>query len=190
LTRGYISASFIFCMDIQASQNKEILIRRQAIEQRIHELAQEISRDYVGSALLLVGVLKGAFVFLADLIRQMTIPCEVDFVRLASYGAHTESSGNVMLIKDIEGSIENKDVLIVEDILDTGLTMTKLVEIFSQRKPMSLKVCTFLDKQGRRRVPFEADYVGFTIGNSFVVGYGLDCNEQDRSLPDVYIIKQ
>jgi hypoxanthine phosphoribosyltransferase len=177
-------------MGIPASQNKEILIRREAIEQRVHELALKISQDYAGSALLVVGVLKGAFVFLADLIRQMTIPCEVDFVRLASYGAGTVSFGDVMLTKDIEGSIEHRDVLIVEDILDTGRTMAKLVEIFSQRNPISLKVCTFLDKEGHRSVPFRADYVGFTIENFFVVGYGLDCNEKDRSLPDVYVIKE
>jgi hypoxanthine phosphoribosyltransferase len=127
---------------------------------------------------------------MADLIRAMTIPCKVDFVRVASYGAGQESSGKVVMTKDIETSIAGRDVLIVEDIIDTGLTLTYLVNWLKERNPNSIKVCVFLDKRKRRKVSFEADYVVFTMDDGFVVGYGLDFNEQARYLPEVYIIKQ
>jgi len=138
--------------------------------------------------LILIGVLKGAFIFMADLIREINIPCRVDFARLASYGAGSESSGKVVLTKDIETSIKDKDILIVEDILDTGLTMQYFVEWLKERNPKSLKTCVFLDKRKRRKVPLEADYVGFTIDDGFVVGYGLDFNEMYRFSPDIYTI--
>lgn len=169
---------------------KSVLISRDDIIKRVGELAAEISRDYEGRELLLIGILKGAFVFLADLIRCLRIPCEIDFVRLASYGAGTVSSGRVEITKDIETSIQGKDVLVVEDIVDTGLTLSYLVEKLNERAPRSLKVCVLLDKKERRTVPFTADYVGYDIPDCFVVGYGLDCNEQFRSLPDVYVVEE
>ena len=126
---------------------------------------------------------------MADLIRALTIPCRVDFVRLASYGSGSVSSGEVRITKDLETPIAGRDVLIVEDIVDTGLTLSRLVEILRERRPASLRVCAFLDKAERRRVPFTADYVGFTIPDRFVVGYGLDYNEKFRFLPDVCVLE-
>ena len=169
---------------------KEILFPRDAIQRRVQEIAAQISADYKGHELIVIGILKGAFIFMADLIRAMSIPCKVDFVRVASYGAGSESAGRVVMTKDIETSIQGRDILIVEDIVDTGLTLTYLVNWLKERNPQSLKVCTFLDKRKRRKVPFEADYVGFTMDDGFVVGYGLDFNEQARFLPEVYIIEQ
>lgn len=169
---------------------KEILIARAAIDKRVAELADAISRDYQGKEVILIGILKGAFIFMADLIRKLRLPCKVDFVRLASYGTGTMSSGNIMITKDIETHIKGEDVLIVEDIVDTGLTLSFLVGKLKERDPRSLKVCVFLDKKERRKIPFEADYVGFDIPDRFVVGYGLDFNEMYRFLPDVYEIKE
>lgn len=169
---------------------REILFSRDAIARRVQEMAGQISGDYNGRELIVIGILKGAFIFMADLIRAMSIPCKVDFVRVASYGAGQESSGKVVMTKDIETSIKGRDILIVEDIVDTGLTLTYLVNWLKERNPGSLKVCAFLDKRKRRKVSFEADYVGFTIDDGFVVGYGLDFNEQARFLPEVYAIKQ
>jgi hypoxanthine phosphoribosyltransferase len=170
--------------------DKEILYSRELIQKRVQEIAGRLSADYAGRELIVIGILKGAFIFMADLIRAMTIPCKVDFVRVASYGAGQESSGKVVMTKDIETSIAGRDVLIVEDIIDTGLTLTYLVNWLKERNPNSIKVCVFLDKRKRRKVSFEADYVVFTMDDGFVVGYGLDFNEQARYLPEVYIIKQ
>ena len=174
-------------MDIM---HREILFSRDTIQERVREIASQISADYSGRELIVIGVLKGAFIFMADLIRAMSIPCRVDFVRVASYGGGRESGGRVVLTKDIETSIKGRDILVVEDIIDSGLTLTYLVDWLKERNPQSLKVCAFLDKRKRRKVSFEADYVGFTIDDGFVVGYGLDFNEQARFLPEVYIIKQ
>ncbi|MBN1545530.1 MAG: hypoxanthine phosphoribosyltransferase [Syntrophaceae bacterium] len=168
---------------------KEILFTRGEIDGRVKELADRISRDYAGSELIVIGILKGAFIFMADLIRSMTIPCQVDFARIASYGANAVSSGKVVLTKDIETSIKGRDILIVEDIVDTGNTLSYFVGWLKERNPRSLRVCAFLDKRARRKVTFEADYVGFTIEDGFVVGYGLDFDEKARFLPDVYIMK-
>lgn len=168
--------------------HKEILFSRDEIKKQVQEIAGRISADYSGRELIVIGVLKGAFIFMADLIRALSIPCKVDFVRVASYGAGSENSGKVVLTKDIETSIKGRDILVVEDIIDTGLTLTYLVDWLRERNPQSLKVCAFLDKRKRRKVSFEADYVGFTIDDGFVVGYGLDFNEQARFLPEVYII--
>ncbi len=170
--------------------HKEILFPRDVIARRVQEIASQISDDYNGRELIVIGILKGAFIFMADLIRALSIPCKVDFVRVASYGAGSESSGKAVLTKDIETSIKGRDILIVEDIIDTGVTLTYLVNWLKERNPQSLKVCAFLDKRKRRKISFEADYVGFTIDDGFVVGYGLDFNEQARFLPEVYIIKQ
>lgn len=168
---------------------KAILIAKAEINKRVEELADVISRDYGGKELIIIGILKGAFIFMADLIRNLRIPCMIDFVRLASYGTGTISSGNIMITKDMETPIKNKHVLIVEDIVDTGLTLSFLVDKLREREPRSLKVCVFLDKKERRKIPFDADYIGFDIPDHFVVGYGLDFNEMYRFLPDVYIIE-
>lgn len=168
----------------------DILFSREAIDKRVRELADVISRDYQGKELIVICILKGAFVFMADLMRFLRIPCAVDFVRLASYGSKTLSSQKVVITKDIEAPIENCDVLVVEDIVDTGLTLSYLVKNLKDRNPRTLKVCVFLDKKGRRKVPFDADYVGFQIDDRFVVGYGLDFNEKFRFLPDVCVIDE
>lgn len=172
------------------SMKKEILFSKEVIERRVGELAEEISRDYTGKDLIVIGVLKGAFIFMADLIRALQIPCQIDFAQLASYGSGTVSSGEVMIRKDIGLSIADRDVLIVEDIVDTGLSLSSFLDILRRRSPRSLKVCVFLDKKARRKTPIEADYTGFVIDDGFVVGYGLDCNEQDRALPGVYVIHE
>ena len=166
----------------------EILLPKEVIDRRVRELAGQISRDYKGREPLIIGILNGAFIFMADLVRALDVPCMVDFVRLASYGAGSVSSGEIRIGKDLEIPIAGRDVLIVEDIVDTGLTLFRLVEILRERQPASLKVCVFLDKQERRRVPFTADYVGFSIPDRFVVGYGLDYDEKFRFLPDVCVL--
>jgi len=171
-------------------QQKEIVYRREEIYKRVRELAGQIDRDYAGKELILIGILKGAFIFMGDLVRALKVPCTIDFVRCASYGSGSESSGKVVLSKDIETSIRNRDVLIVEDIIDTGLTLKYLVEWLKERNPRSLKVCALLDKRKRRKTPFEADYVGFTIDDGFLVGYGLDFDERYRFLPDIYVIRE
>jgi hypoxanthine phosphoribosyltransferase len=166
-----------------------ILFPKEVIERRVGELAEQISSDYEGKELLVVGILNGAFIFMADLIRGLEVPCRVDFVRVTSYGCGSVSSGEVRITKDLETSIAGRDVLIVEDIVDTGLTLSRLVEVLRERRPASLRVCAFLDKQERRRVRFAADYVGFSIPDRFVVGYGLDYNEKFRFLPDVCVLE-
>lgn len=171
-----------------AEIKKEILFPKEVIDRRVGELAGQISQDYDGRELLLVGVLKGAFIFMADLIRGISVPCRVDFVRLASYGGGSQSSGKVRITKDLETPVAGRDILIVEDIVDTGLTLSYLVNVLREREPASIRVCVFLDKKERRRVPFEADYVGFAIPDGFVVGYGLDFNENFRFLPDVCVL--
>jgi hypoxanthine phosphoribosyltransferase len=170
--------------------SKEIIFPYKVIQKRVKELADQISGDYAGRELIVIGILKGAFIFMADLVRAMSIPCRIDFVRVASYGAGSESSGKAVMTKDIETSINGRDILIVEDIIDTGLTLKYLVEWLKERNPHSLKVCALLDKRKRRKVSFEADYVGFTIDDGFLVGYGLDFSERYRFLPEIYVIKQ
>lgn len=185
-----ISLSFLTERTVSVkTMEKDILFSREAIQHRIDALAKDIDRDYLGKELIVIGVLKGAFIFMADLIRALQVPSKVDFVRLASYGAGCVSSGQIAISKDIEIDIRGRNVLIVEDIVDSGLTLSFLVELLRQREPASVRVCAFLDKRGRRQVPFEADYVGFSMDDGFVIGYGLDYNEQARFLPDVYIVK-
>jgi len=169
---------------------KEVLYTKEEIDKRVRELANIISRDYKGREVIVIGVLKGAFIFMADLIRYLNVPCIVDFIRVASYGSGTVSSGKIEIKKDIETDIKGKDVLIIEDIIDTGLTISFLMDKLKERNPNSLKVCVFLDKKHRREIELNADYVGFTMDEGFVVGYGLDCNEMDRFLPDVCVIKE
>ena len=172
-----------------AETSREILFHRNDIAKRVREVALEISRDYASGDLIAIGVLKGSFVFMADLIRELSIPCRMDFIRAASYGAGSESSGRIAITKDIELDIEGRDVLIVEDIVDTGLTLSHIVDSLKRRNPRSVKVCAFLDKRNRRKVPFEADYVCFAIDDGFVIGYGLDFNEEYRYLPDVCVVQ-
>ena len=166
----------------------ELLIAEEEVQRKVDRLARRISRDFAGREILLVGILKGAFIFMADLARKMTTPVKVDFVRLASYGSGTQSSGKVKITKDLETSLRGKDVLIVDDIIDTGITLKHLFRRLRARRPHSLKTVALLDKQNRRKVNFKADYVGFTIEDHFVVGYGLDCNEEYRNLPGIYVV--
>jgi hypoxanthine phosphoribosyltransferase len=169
---------------------KKILYSRETIDQRVKTLAGQISRDFSGKDLLVVGVLKGSFMFMADLIRAMTIPCSIDFIRVASYGSATVSSGKIQITKDIETPIAGRNVLVVEDIIDTGLTLAFLKEKLLERNPGSLKFCTLIDKKHRREVAFHSDYVGFDLDQGFVVGYGLDFDEKARYLPDVYVLEE
>ena len=167
----------------------KLLLSEKKIQQGVTNLARQISRDFSGRELLMVGVLKGAFVFLADLARKMKVPVKIDFVRLASYGSGTCSSGKIRFTKDLEIPLKGKDLLIVEDIIDTGVTLRFLHRCLEARRPRSLTVVTLLDKPSRRKVPFQADYVGFEIPDYFVVGYGLDCAEEHRNLRGIYRIK-
>lgn len=168
---------------------KEILIDQEQLQQRIQELGAEISRDYQGKELHLICVLKGAVLFLADLARNLTVPVSFDFMAVSSYGASTESSGVVRILKDLEESIEGKDVLIVEDIIDSGLTLHYLYQNLHSRKPASLEIRTLLDKPDRRRVDVPVKYCGFSIPDRFVVGYGLDFAEKYRNLPYIGVLK-
>jgi len=168
---------------------REVLIPHEVIARRVRELAGELDRHYAGEEVVVVGVLMGSFVFMADLVRNLSFPCLIDFVRLASYGSGTESTGQVMMRKDLETEITGRHVLVVEDIVDTGITLDFLVQTLRRRAPESLSVCVLLDKPARRKVPFEADYVGFAIDDWFVVGYGLDYDGRYRALPDVCILQ-
>jgi hypoxanthine phosphoribosyltransferase len=163
----------------------EILVQQSDLEHRVQALGAEISRDYEGKDLLLVGVLKGAVFFLADLMRHIDVPCEVDFMAVASYGSATESSGVVRILKDLDMAIEGRDVLIVEDIVDSGLTLQYLLRSLETRRPASLEVCALLTKPSRRAVDLPARYIGFEIPDKFAIGYGLDHAEQYRNLPYV-----
>jgi len=165
-----------------------ILFSREQIEARVADLAAEITHDYAGESLLLVGVLKGAAVFLSDLARAIEVDASFDFISVASYKDGTRSSGEVRLQKDLDESIEARNVLLVEDILDTGLTLNYLYQLLLARKPKSLKVAALLDKPSRRTRPFQADYVGFEVANQFVVGYGMDHAERYRNLPDIRFV--
>ncbi len=167
----------------------EILIPEADIAARVGALGQAISRDYDGKEPLLVGILTGAFVFLSDLLRQITIPCHIDFMATSSYGEATESSGIVRILKDLDQSIESRHVLIVDDIIDTGLTMDYLLETLKARYPASLRVCALLDKVPRRRREVRIDYRGFAIPDKFVVGYGLDFAGRYRNVPFVCVLK-
>lgn len=166
----------------------EILITEKEIKEKIAELGKKITEDYKGKDLVFIGVLRGAVVFMADLARAISIPMIFDFIAISSYGAATESSGVVRILKDLDETIEGKDVLIVEDIVDTGLTLDYLLRILKSRKPASLKVCTLLNKNARRKVKVKVDYSGFDIPNKFVVGYGLDYKGKFRNAPYVFTL--
>lgn len=168
---------------------QEILVDEQQIARRVRELGEEISRDYAGRPLVLICILRGAVVFMADLLRAIRIPVTIDFMAISSYGNNVQSSGVVRILKDLDGSIEGKDVLIVEDIIDSGLTLAYLLENLRSRRPHSLEVCVLLDKQVPRKASLPVRYKGFTIPDAFVVGYGLDYAEKYRNLPYVGILK-
>jgi hypoxanthine phosphoribosyltransferase len=166
-----------------------ILISRDEIAKTIDRLACEIKRDYQDKQPLLIGVLKGSFVFMADLIRQLDLPIELDFIRLSSYGAARESSGKVRVVQETEAPVKGRDVLVVEDIVDTGITISFLLDYLNKKQPASVKLCTLTDKPYRRRVTVPIDYRGFTVPNKFIVGYGLDCDQRFRNLPDIYALE-
>jgi len=170
-------------------QQLKIIISRDEIAKAVNRLAREINRDYQGKHPLLVSVLKGSFMFTADLIRQLDLPLELDFVRLSSYGTTRESSGRVKVVQGTKTPVKDKDVLVVEDIVDTGITISFLLDYLRKKQPASLKVCTLTDKPSRRRVPVPIDYRGFTVPNKFIVGYGLDLNQRFRNLPDIYTLE-
>ncbi len=167
-----------------------VLVSREEIQKKTEELAQRISKDYEGKDLLLVGVLKGGFMFLSDLSRALDIDVSLDFISVSSYGNSTVSSGVVRILKDIDYDITGKHILIVEDLIDTGLTLTYLKDLFAAKHCASVKVCTILDKPSRRKVPLEVDYQGIIIPDKFVIGYGLDYAEKYRNLPDVCVIEE
>jgi hypoxanthine phosphoribosyltransferase len=166
----------------------KVLIEEDAVAARVAELGSEISVDYAGKDLLLVGVLKGAVFFMADLMRNLTIPCEVDFMAISSYGASTDSSGVVRILKDLDINIEGRDVLVVEDIIDSGLTLSYLIRNLESRNPSSLEICALLTKPNRREIDVNVRYTGFEIPNEFVIGYGLDFGERYRNLPYVAVL--
>jgi hypoxanthine phosphoribosyltransferase len=168
----------------------EILVQADALQERVRQLGAEISRDYADRELLLVGVLKGAVFFLSDLMRHIDVPCEVDFMAVASYGSATESSGVVRILKDLDTAIEGRHVLIVEDIVDSGLTLQYLLRSLGARGPASIEVCALLTKPERREVELQARYVGFEIPDRFAIGYGLDHAERYRNLPYVAALNQ
>jgi hypoxanthine phosphoribosyltransferase len=168
----------------------ETLVARDDLQRRIAELGAEISRDYAGRELILVGVLKGAVLFLADLMRHLDVPCEIDFMAVSSYGSLTDSSGVVRILKDLDASIEGRHVLIVEDIVDSGLTLSYLFRMLGGRSPASLEVCALLTKPDRREVDMPIRYVGFEIPNKFAIGYGLDHAEHYRNLPYVAVLNE
>jgi hypoxanthine phosphoribosyltransferase len=166
----------------------EILIEEETLQARIVELGVEISADYEGRDLLLVGVLKGAVFFMADLMRELTVACEIDFMAISSYGAATDSSGVVRILKDLDINVAGRDVLVVEDIIDSGLTLSYLIRSLKARKPASLEVVALLTKPERREIEVPVRYVGFEIPNRFVIGYGLDFAERYRNLPYVAVL--
>ncbi len=166
----------------------KILVEEDTLRGRIAELGAEVSNDYTGRDLLLVGVLKGAVFFMADLMRHLTIPCEVDFMAISSYGASTDSSGVVRILKDLDVNIEGRDVLVVEDIIDSGLTLSYLIRNLESRNPATLEVCALLTKPARREIDVRVRYTGFEIPNEFVIGYGLDYAERYRNLPYVAVL--
>jgi hypoxanthine phosphoribosyltransferase len=168
----------------------EILVQRDELQHRVRELAAEVSRDYQERDLFLVGVLKGAVFFLSDLMRHLEVPCEVDFMAVSSYGSSTDSSGIVRILKDLDAPIEGREVLIVEDIVDSGLTLSYLLRTLRARNPASLEVCALLTKPERRKVELPIRYVGFEIPNRFAIGYGLDHGERFRNLPYVAVLRE
>lgn len=170
--------------------NLKVLLAREQIQKRVAEMAARISADFHGEPVVLIGVLKGATIFLADLARNIALDATFDFISVSSYGSEKQSSGEVKLNKDVDNSMEGKNVILVEDILDTGLTMSYLIRVLSAKKPKALKIAALLDKTSRRVQPIRADYVGFEIPDQFVVGYGMDAAERYRNLPDICVVEE
>lgn len=166
-----------------------VLYSEEELEAKCAELGAQISKDYEGKNLLLVSVLKGAVVFMTDLMRHITVPCSIDFMVVSSYGSGVKTSGVVKIVKDLDADLAGKDLLIVEDILDTGVTLSNLVPMLKMRNPNSVKICTILDKPSRRKADIQPDYEGFQVPDEFVVGYGLDYDEKYRNLPYVGVLK-
>ena len=171
------------------AENVRILLKEEEVDKRIAEVAAMINRDYAGKEVHLICILKGGVFFTCELAKRLTVPVSMDFMSVSSYGSGTESSGVVRIVKDLDESIAGKNVLIVEDIIDSGRTLAYLIEILKQRNPESIHLCTLLDKPERRRVPLHVDYFGFTIPDEFVVGYGLDYAEKYRNLPDIGVLR-
>ncbi len=168
---------------------QEVLFTQEELEKRVRELAAQITADYQGKEIILISVLRGSFIFMADLCRSIDLDCTVDFMAVSSYGGGTSSTGQVQITKDLSGDISGKHVIVVEDILDSGNTLSYLLKLLEQRKPASIRLCTLLDKPERRTKPVEVSYSGFTIPDAFVVGYGLDYAEHYRGLPYIGILK-
>jgi hypoxanthine phosphoribosyltransferase len=175
-------------MTVQTASNLKVLISRQQIADRVREISEQINRDFEGQTLVLVGVLKGSCIFLSDLARSIALDTTFDFISVSSYGTGKQSSGEVRLIKDVDTPLQGKNVIVVEDILDTGVTMTYLKKLFEAAQPKSLRIATLLDKPSRRIKPVQADYFGFKIPDEFVVGYGMDYAERYRNLPDICVL--
>ena len=173
-----------------SSQPKpHILFRREEIETTVKRLAAEIKEDYQGKHPFLIGILKGSFMFMADLIRLLNFPLEVEFIRLSSYGRGRSTPGEIKVVQGLRSSIKGREVLVIEDIVDTGLTISFLLDYLWKRKPASLKLCALTDKPSRRQVPVTIDYLGFTVPNKFIVGYGIDWDEKFRYLPDICFVE-
>ncbi|MGL4799790.1 MAG: hypoxanthine phosphoribosyltransferase [Cellulosilyticaceae bacterium] len=168
---------------------KQVLLSAEQIADKVKELGEQITRDYEGQELLVVGILKGSNVFMSDLVRKIQMPMKMDFMVVSSYGNATESTGVVKIIKDIEESLEGKHLLIVEDIIDSGLTLKYLKQMLETRKPASIKLCTLVDKPARRKETVYVDYIGFELPDEFIVGYGIDYAEHYRNLPHIAILK-
>ena len=173
---------------MNAPPKPEILLTKEEIEKQVARLAQEISRDYQGKYPLLLGILKGSFVFMADIVRILEIPVEIDFVRLSSYGSSRVSSTKLKVVQGLHTPVKGRDVLVIEDIVDTGLTMGYFLDYLRKKGASSLKLCTLFDKPSRRIIPVPIDYLGLSIPNKFVVGYGLDYDERFRNLPDLHFV--
>lgn len=168
---------------------EKVLLSAEEIQEKVKELSAQISQDYEGKNLLLISILKGSIVFMSDLMRAITIHCKIDFMAVSSYGSSTKTSGVVRILKDLDIPLENYDVLIVEDILDSGMTLDYITKILNERHPKSIKICTLLDKPARRKIDIKADYVGFIVPDEFVVGYGLDYDERYRNVPFVGVLR-
>jgi len=167
----------------------KVLISREEIKNTVARLAKEIKEDYRDKQPLLISVLKGSFMFMADLIRQLDLPVEIDFIKLSSYGAGMKSSGEVKVVQELKTPIKGRDVLVIEDVVDTGLTISFLLDYLGKKKPASLKLCALTDKPSRHKAPVSIDYLGFTLPDKFIVGYGLDLNEKFRNLPDICVLE-
>ncbi len=171
------------------SRQPKLLITQEKISKAVAKLASEINRDYKGKKPLLIGILKGSFVFMADLVRQLDLPVELDFIKLSSYGSGMKTSGKVKVLQGLKTPIKGRHVIIIEDIVDTGLTVSFVMEYLRKKQPASLKLCALVDKPSQHRVPLNIDYLGFTVPAKFVVGYGIDWNEQFRQLRNICIIE-